>query len=503
MIIFLTIAASLSPLLTFAHLFQLKEWRWDRLHEHIRSEGIRSIFGVSRPMLIGVVLVGLLVTGYWLLVPVILLLITALNILQIALRKQPYPVWTQKTISLVGTGLIFTGSTSYWLLVTGYWFPIVLLPLLQPAFLLAAWTTWKPIDLTLKHRILQKAQALRAQFPNITVIGITGSAGKTTTKELLAHILGPDRALATPEHVNTDLGVAQWLIKNLQPTTYNLQPVLIVEMGAYREGEITTLCDITKPTIGIITSIGTQHIGLFGSQKAIAEAKGELFAALPQNGHAFMNNDTPFAQELRKKCACPVTTVSTGTHADILATHIEETAEGLRFHVRNTPCTVPIHGEHQLGSVLLAIATATELGIALENIVQKLKNFRPLKHTFSLREEHGIQILDDTHNASPESFRAAIAWARHQPHKPKILVTTGIIEQGLSSARTHFQCGTLAKDVFDEACVLNKKFAQFFAEGFGRTVPYNLQPTTYNLPPGSLLVCVGRVPQNIIHKFLP
>ncbi|MBI4129278.1 hypothetical protein HY464_01135, partial [Candidatus Peregrinibacteria bacterium] len=299
----LTLAASLSPLLTFAHLWQLKEWRWDRLREHLRTEGyIRQLFGITRPAILGLGLVAtqLSAFSFQLSASIILIAFTLLNTAQILLKKQPYPVWTRKAVTLVGTSLLLTGiaaqfsifhsASSSW--PRGNFQFSIFLPLLQPLILALALTLLFPIDHLLKQRILRHAKTLRIRFPNLTVIGITGSAGKTTTKELLAHILGPE-AIATPEHVNMELGVARWLLKNLQPTTYNLQPVLIVEMGAYREGEIATLCSVAQPTMGIITSIGTQHIGLFGSQKAIAEAKGELFAALPKNGNAFINIDTP------------------------------------------------------------------------------------------------------------------------------------------------------------------------------------------------------------------
>lgn len=497
----LTLAASLSPLLTFAKLFQLKEWRLDRLREHFHIEGyVRQLFGITRPAILGF-FACISFLGFppsWPLV--FLATITVLNAVQILLKKQPCPTWTQKAITLTTTTLIMTGLTSYVLLTT-YSLSIVLLPLLQPLFLLTSWALWKPVDSLLKRRILRQAAALRAQFPNLTIIGITGSAGKTTTKGLLAHLLNP-HAVATPEHVNTELGVAQWLLRTLHTTHYTLPTTLIVEMGAYREGEIRTLCSVAKPTIGIITSIGTQHIGLFGSQKAIAAAKGELFAALPPNGHAFLNSENPFAQELRKQCACSVTTVSIGIAADVLATHIEDLPEGLCFRIGTVPFAVPLHGEHQIGNVLLAIATATRLGMTLEETAKKLKTFPPLAHTFSLQETHGIHMLDDTHNASPESLRAAIEWARSQPHTPKILVSPGIIEQGSCSARTHVRCGTIAKDVFDEAFVLNKKFAQYFEQGFGKPVKQRVTSNEH-LPAGSLLVCVGRVPQATIQKFLP
>ena len=518
LLIGLTIVASLSPLLTFAHLFQLKEWRLDRLREHLRETGWLQLTGTVRPVALSILILlfqipSLRNSQFLNFQFVALGALTLLNVAQILLKKQPYPVWTQKAITLVMGSLILTAIASYWLSVIGYWFPIVFIPLLQFLVLTIALILLSPLDYFLKQHIHARACTLRAQFPDLTVIGITGSAGKTTTKELLAHILGPEHALATPEHVNSELGVAQWLITNLQPTTYNLQPVLIVEMGAYRAGEIATLCTITQPTIGIITSIGTQHIGLFGSQKAIAEAKGELFEALPPHGQAF-TGEGPFTQYLQTLCRCPMTVVSpfplhislspvplpAGRQA--LPAAAGEGGNGISFHFLEREWHVPLHGTHNATNAALAIAVARYIGTHDEAIAERLRTFRPSAHTFSIREERGIQILDDTHNASPESFRAAIVWAKNQQHPHKVLLSPGIIEQGSNIQTIHRELGSLAKDVFADAFILNKKLAQYFEQGFVEPVR-SLPPTPYPLPPHTLLVCVGRVPQNTIQKFLP
>ncbi|PIP65662.1 hypothetical protein COW95_00720, partial [Candidatus Peregrinibacteria bacterium CG22_combo_CG10-13_8_21_14_all_49_11] len=354
----LVLLASISPLLTFAALWQLKEWRWDRLREHLRETGWLQLIGKVRPLLLLLVFFG---------VPITLTALTLLNVTQILLKKQRYPVWTTKALVLTTTSLCITALLPYSLLsITDYL--LVFLPLFQPLTLALALVLWKPIDHYLKQRILSRAKHLRSQFPHLTVIGITGSVGKTTTKELLTHLLQDLHPIVTPEHVNTELGVAQWLIQVLKNDAAQ-DRILIVEMGAYRKGEIKTLCASTQPTIGIITYIGKQHLGLFGSQKNLCDAKGELFEALPSSGHAFLGADSPYIEELKQKCQYPC--------------HIIEKKTQLKNPHFNAD---------------LPAAVAKHLGVSDEDIQKHLKTFSLPQKTFTIREENGITVLDDTHN---------------------------------------------------------------------------------------------------------
>ncbi len=508
-LLFLTTVAAISPLLTFAKLWQIKEWRIDRLSEHLRAEGyLRQIFGIIRPAILGLLglvgLLGLLPRDLW--TSSALGALALASAAQIVLRRQPAPVWTQKAITLVGANLALTETLAYALLMTENEPVTAFLPLAQPFLLFATWMLCRPVDHFLKQRILSEAKALRARHPELTVVGITGSVGKTTTKELLAHILGDRHPLATPAYVNTEMGVAQWLIRSLQNAKCKIPSikydVLIVEMGAYRKGEISLLCDIVKPTIGIMTFIGTQHIALFGSQKALCEAKSELLLALPKEGCAFLNADSNLCAGLRQAAKCPVTTIGTGGHADLKAFDIEETPQGIRFRVGETLITVPLHGTHNVANVLLAFAAARHLGMQHAAIAAKLRTFIPPERTFQVRSERGVVILDDTHNASPESFKAAIAWARTQPMEQKFLLTSGLIELGEQQDRIHMELGALAAPVFDDMIVLNARAARLLEQGFGKPVLTHTKEIPA-LEPGSLLVCIGRMPSSTIHRLLP
>lgn len=508
----LTLIGALSPLLTFAWLWQVKEWRLDRMREHLRREGwMRQLFGFARPALLAIhILVYLIpvVRESFLAVLVFisfLSLCAMLSIIQIGLRRQRRPVFTQKAILLTMTAGLITIITAFLLNRSELLFIVLpFLVLLQPLALLLAWLLWYPVDIFLKHRIIFHARAIREAHPNLTVIGITGSVGKTTTKELLACVLQDLHPLVTPAHVNSEIGVARWMTNALssQPEPQpNPQP-LIVEMGAYRRGEIALMSSYVHPTLAIITHIGTQHIALFGSQQALFEAKSELVTALPPDGRAFLNGDNDLARSMSRLSPCPATIVGTGGNCDLEAFDIEETPSGIRFRARDIIFDLPLHGTHNITNVLLAIAAGEHLGIPLERMRDCLKTFTPLSGTFSVREDRGIKILDDTHNSSVASLKAAIAWARTQPEEHKILLAAGLIEMGEEQSPAEQELGALAGNVFERTVVIDPVSARNFAAGGAKNVEM-FGANAAKIPAGALLVCVGRMSQSTVERLLP
>ncbi len=521
----LSLLACLSPLLTLSYLWQLKEWRWDRLREHLQREGIfRTLFGWTRPLIVALYVAWWIVVaflertasnehsfallGYFALsvylTPVLLGLLT---VVQFVRHAQRIPKWTQKSLAVtLGAGLLDAATIA--VLIWTSSLPLIpFLVLLQPVAIVLSWLAFSPIDRILKHRIIQKATVLRAQR-DMMVIGITGSVGKTTTKELLAHLLADRQPLVTPAHVNTEMGVAQWLTKQLQKpqvTDKSAPRILIIEMGAYAKGEIKNLCSIVQPTMGVITYIGSQHLALFGSQQALIDAKSELLEALPETGHAFLNGDCAPCRLMKSRCKCPATIVGTAGHDDLQALAVNVLDTGIGFHVNKTSFDVPIHGAHNVTNVLLAVAVGQHLGMTLPEMKERLKTFAPPKSTFDVRTAHGVLILDDTHNASEASFQAAIEWARVQPESHKVLLTSGIIELGSKDeARIHHELGASAAPIFDEVFFLNPSLAKPFAKGFGKRVTVVGKNTAINrLPPKTLLICVGRMPKSTIDRFVP
>ncbi len=492
----------LSQVLTLASLWQRKEWRWDRLREHLRREGAaRELFGVTRPTLVAAASV-LNMAGFLDARAALTLLTAALALIvavQVGMRRQRKPTWTSKARAIVATAAGIDAAAA---VILSEFLPQAALglPLLQPMVLLLSWILWKPVDAILKHRILGKAAAVRAQFPSLTVIGITGSVGKTTAKELLAAVLG-SRAMASPAYVNSEIGVARWMMNALNNLPQGVD-TLVVEMGAYREGEILQLCDIAQPTIGIVTSVGQQHIALFGSQEALQRAKGELPAAIPENGHVFLNADSELCRDLKSMTQAPVTLVGTATPVDLLATDPEEVPGGIQFRTGSQLWHANLPGTQNVTNALLAIAVGQYLGIPDTTIAARLRQFQPLEHTFHVSTKNGVTVLDDTHNVSPQSFEAAIRWARAQFASPKVLLTSGLLELGELQEAVHARLGIAATTVFDRAVFTHATSMREFQQGFGKPCESwskNTQPVTQ----GGVLVCVGRLPQSVVTSMLP
>ena len=503
MLTLLLLSAALSPALTFAALWQTKEWRVDRLREHLKTEGwLRQLFGIVRP---AIVFASLLLT----MLPTFevpwstagLALLAAASIAQVVSGRQRIPHWTMKAIILVGLTFAMSVVVGWWTIMSGR-LAVILIPLLQPVFLAAAWTLFLPVDTLMKRSILRRAQRLRETYENAVVIGITGSVGKTTTKELVGHVLRGEHTVATPSYVNSEIGVAQWLLKELPRHDTREKLTIIVEMGAYRTGEIATLCKICKPQMGVLTFIGSQHIALFGSQEKLIAAKSELLESLPADGCAFINADCERCAKALKNVRSEVVRVGTGGHADLEAFDIEETPKGICFRARDVAFDVPLFGTHNTTNALLAIAVCERMGLAIGAIAERLKSFAPLSNTFAVRKERGVTLLDDTHNSSAASFRAALAWAKSQPMEKKILVTPGIIELGEESEAIHAQLGAAAAGIVNRVIFTTQRGREAFQTGFKRQVEL-FDKRTAPITPESLLLCVGRIPSVTIQKLLP
>jgi len=509
----LAVLGTLSPLLTFTALFQQKEWRLDRLSEHLRRDGwAGQLWGKIRPGVVGVhillTFIGFVmlqrttnesdaftVTLLMLTVLVLTLLILAMaSGAQFMLRRQRMPVWTTKALMIALLSYCMTSM----LIVAGLGAPLLLplVTLTQPLIVFIAWALLKPLDMVLKARLMNKAATYRSTLSNATVIGIAGSVGKTTTKELIAHLLTDLKPHTTPAHVNTEMGVAGWL---LGVRAQHAAPLLIVEMGAYAKGEIKLLCRIAQPTIGVMTALGSDHLALFGSEEAIVQANGELITALPPDGHAFLYGENDGCKQLAKHAPCATTL--TGSK-ELAATHIKETPEGIEFSIQSTHYSIPLHGAHNVHNALLAIGVAKHLGITDKRIAELLKHFNVPAHTFNVHTENGVLLLDDTYNISPLSMRAAIDWLGAQKDRPRTLLTSGLQETGPQEERFLRELGAHAADKADRVIFLSAHGAKVFAEGYGKNVEV-MNSATAHVTADSVLACVGRMPLSSVQKLLP
>jgi UDP-N-acetylmuramoyl-tripeptide--D-alanyl-D-alanine ligase len=244
---------------------------------------------------------------------------------------------------------------------------------------------------------------------DIRVIGITGSVGKSTTKEMIAEVLGARyRTLKSPGNLNNEIGLPLTILK--LGSGYERA---VLEMGFYVPGEIQFLCDIALPQIGVVTNVGTVHAERAGSQEAIARGKSELVQALPEDGTAILNFDDSWVRKMEERTKARVFFYGLSSEADLWADQIEGLGlDGIHFrlHYRNETvhAKVPMIGRHSVHTALRAAAVGLVDGLTWQEIFEGLSQGHAQLRLAAVRSQIGALILDDTYNASPESMLAAI-----------------------------------------------------------------------------------------------
>ncbi|NLE52783.1 MAG: UDP-N-acetylmuramoyl-tripeptide--D-alanyl-D-alanine ligase [Chloroflexi bacterium] len=312
---------------------------------------------------------------------------------------------------------------------------------LSPLILPLANIVMYPVEAGFRWMFQRRAATtLRRAGP--TVIGITGSYGKTSTKEYLAHILnGRFRAYATPKSYNTLMGVCV-AINNELTNDYGYD-YFIVEMGAYVKGEIAGICNLVKPQISIVTAIGPQHLERFGSLETTARAKYEIIEALPTDGAAVFNWDDPYVRAMYER-GYPETRIGvTWQNTDLAmqlrfhARNIETSVKGLKFEVVDTltgeeqQFTTRLVGQHNVTNILLAIATARHLGMSLAEIALRVASLEPAEHRLQRRTlPGGVTVIDDAYSANPVGAQNALNVLDLYRDGRRVLITPGMVELG-------------------------------------------------------------------------
>ncbi|WP_072688527.1 UDP-N-acetylmuramoyl-tripeptide--D-alanyl-D-alanine ligase [Rhodococcus marinonascens] len=248
----------------------------------------------------------------------------------------------------------------------------------------------------------------------LTVVGVTGSAGKTSTKDLLAAVLRPlGSVVAPPGSFNNELGHPWTALRADADTRF-----LVLEMSARSRGHIASLANIAAPRIGVVLNVGTAHLGEFGSRDAIAAAKGELAESLPSaadGGVAILNADDPLVSAMASRTSARVVLVGQSESADVRATDVALDEKASARFTLTTPAgsvrvSLVVHGEHQIGNALAAAAVALECGADLEQVARALGVASAVSaRRMDVRDgPHGVTVVNDSYNANPDSMRAAL-----------------------------------------------------------------------------------------------
>ncbi|HVD23062.1 MAG TPA: UDP-N-acetylmuramoyl-tripeptide--D-alanyl-D-alanine ligase [Lapillicoccus sp.] len=307
----------------------------------------------------------------------------------------------------------------------------------------------------------------------LTVVAVTGSSGKTSTKDLLAQVLGTAGETVAPVNsLNGEIGVPLTACRVTPATRF-----LVAEMGARGVGHLAYLTTIAPPDVAVVLNVGVAHVGEFGSKEAVAQAKGELVEALRPEGLAVLNADDPEVAKMRSRTQARVVTVSTWADADIRAADVRLDALGRASFVVEVPhgraqVDLQLSGAHHVGNALAVVATALECGLSLDQAATGLSKARPASRWRMEVHERpdGVTVVNDAYNANPDSMRAALEALRSigrgaQPHRRTWAVLGEMLELGGLSRSEHERVGGWASALGVDRLVVVGQRARAIADG--------------------------------------
>ncbi len=434
LILFLWALRIIANVLSFVYLWYIKEYRFDRMWVYIKTASLKSLIFPS-------------------------------------FRRPPI---RPKAFFLVSASVAILGMFYIF-------FPfiplakILIVDLLTfPVMSILVFILKLPTALYHEFVLYQAKRKLETHSP-MMVIGITGSIGKTTTKEFLATILQSKfHVLKTSGSQNAAIGVAEVILRELQPE----HNVFIVEMGAYRKGEIAKIVRLVQPQVGIVTAINEQHLDLFGSIEHTMAAKYELIEHLTGKSIAIFNADDEYVRRLSERAKGEGKEIWMYTKEGKTSSVAKKMfqAEDVKADLETISFTVivdavkqhtEIHlsGEHQVSTVLAAVAGAVACGMSIKEAIHNTSYIRPFRKTMQLVPGiHGSHFIDDTFNNNPDAAKAAISFLKKAKGR-KFLVFQPMIELGSYAQKDHEEVGKLAGSICDKIILTNDTFSRFFIKG--------------------------------------
>lgn len=336
---------------------------------------------------------------------------------------------------------------------------------------LVATSRRQDIALILVDDALATVQALAAHHRErlmCPVIGITGSTGKTTTKDFIRSVLATRlKVVATDANRNNELGVPLTIMTASAETE-----ALVVEMAMRGSGQIAALCDITRPTAGLVTNVGVSHVEILGSEEAIASAKGELVRAIPERGRVFLNGDDGWSAALEEMAAAAVTRYGLGPDCEVRAEDVEVAEDGnASFTLVTEQGSAVVHlnvpGRHNAYNALAAAAIGLYLELSLEDCVAGLEAATFTKMRMEIfASASGVTVINDAYNANPTSMKAALqTLAEMRAPGKRVAVLGDMAELGSLSELAHFKMGEYVAELGLHALVTVGERARRIAEG--------------------------------------
>ncbi len=489
----------------FLYFWQLKEYRLDRFLEETKRKRkiifskfffsclallfLWFIFPNNRPFL------EILIFGLY-------LFFCLYSLLLFSKKQWAFPKFTKKIFLFVAF-TVASQTFLVWQFFNNFFLFILVLEILFPVFIFLCLRVIEVPVFFRKNSIKRKAKEKIEKFFELTTIGITGSYGKTSTKEILYSLLSENNEiLKTSVHVNTEMGVAETVLKFLKEK----HKFFICEMAAYKRGEVKAISSMVKPKIGILTGINQQHLALFGSQENIIKGKYELIDALPKDGLAIFNGDNKYCLELYQKTKKPKKIYSLrnnidGITPDVWAEDIKIEKEFSSFRVvckdgEMADFKIKLLGKHSILNILGAICAARESGMSLREIADICSKIKIGLGGMILKQGiNGLNIIDSSYSSNPDGVISALEYLSLWEGK-KAIVLPGLIELGKASKEVHKRIEEKILEVCDIAITTTK--------GVFEKIDFisNSNEIIENLKKVDIVLIEGRVQRELISKLL-
>ena len=329
-----------------------------------------------------------------------------------------------------------------------------------------------PIEIMVRNHYKKLAKNKLANILNLEVIGITGSFGKTSTKNIVGSILAKKRpTLISPASYNTPMGLTMTIDKELS----NLYCYFVAEMGAYKPGEIRELVNLVKPKYGIVTSVGHQHLETFKSIENVTKTKMELIEGLPTNGLGIINYDNEYIRNYQIKNDVKVLTYSLQDDScDIYGFDIKYQEQGMEFkfklHNLIYSCSTKLLGRHNVENIMAAILLADHFEYSIDDITSAIKRLVPVKNRLELKRVNNKTIMiDDAFNANEVGIKESIYILGQYQGKKRILITPGLIDLGSISKKIHHDLGMYLTKYVDQVMIVGDYNYQDIIDGIKQT----------------------------------
>ena len=369
-------------------------------------------------------------------------------------------VYTMRVKRLFTTDIVlFAVIATLAILFAGEWATTIIgaVLLLSNLVMLLANLVNTPIEKAINRHYYNDAKRIIESHKGLTIIGVTGSFGKTSTKNYLAGILAEKyNVLVTPGNFNTLLGVIRTIREQLRP----YHQVFIVEMGAKQNNDIKEICDLVHPTIGIVTAVGEMHLETFKSVENIQDTKFELINSLPADGLGVINFDSEYIRSYKGiKSNCRIIRYSTEGNGDYKASDIVYGAGGVSFTLNGgEQYSSRLLGAGNLLNILAAIAVADYLGVPASKQRNAIARLQPVEHRLSMKVANGITVLDDAYNSNPQGAKMGLEVLKNfkvGEGNKRIVITPGFVEMGTRQAEANKELGRTIATSCDYAIIVN------------------------------------------------